>query len=74
MPALCAVGCSGGSDGPTTGKSLQGGGPPVSGIVGGTGTFPAGLEHADVVSALGKAGCSWEPCPPLTMGDQCRSW
>ncbi|MFH8978843.1 hypothetical protein [Streptomyces sp. NPDC017890] len=39
--------------------------------VGGTGTFPAGLKHADVVSALDKTGCSWEPYPPLTFGDQC---
>lgn len=40
-------------------------------IVGGTGTFPAGLKHPDVVSALDKAGCSWAPYPPLTLGDQC---
>ncbi|MFE7951571.1 hypothetical protein [Streptomyces sp. NPDC057426] len=40
-------------------------------VVGGTGTFPAGLRHTDVVSALDKAGCSWEPYPPLTFGDQC---
>ncbi|WP_435229447.1 hypothetical protein [Streptomyces sp. Tue6028] len=40
-------------------------------IVGGTGTFPAGLKHEDVVSALNRAGCSWEPCPALTFGDQC---
>ncbi|MEU9033995.1 hypothetical protein AB0D45_03670 [Streptomyces sp. NPDC048352] len=39
--------------------------------VGRTGAFPAGLRHADVVSALDKAGCSWEPYPPLTFGDQC---
>ena len=39
-------------------------------VVGGTGTFPAGLSHKDVVSALEKAGCSWEPYPPLTFGDQ----
>lgn len=24
-------------------------------------TFPAGLKHADVVSALDRAGCSWKP-------------
>ncbi|WP_329385447.1 hypothetical protein [Streptomyces sp. NBC_01716] len=40
-------------------------------IVGGTGTFPAGLKHADVVSALNKAGCSWEPYLPMTFGNQC---
>ncbi|MGW0854133.1 hypothetical protein [Streptomyces sp. NPDC002690] len=40
-------------------------------VVEGTGTFPAGLSHRDVVSALDKAGCSWEPYPPLTFGDQC---
>jgi hypothetical protein len=28
------AGCSGGSDGPATGRSLQGGGPPISGIIG----------------------------------------
>lgn len=39
-------------------------------IAGGTGTFPAGLSHEDVVSALDKADCSWEPYPPLTFGDQ----
>jgi hypothetical protein len=39
-------------------------------LVGGTGTFPAGLKHADVVSALDKASCPWEPYPPLTFGDQ----
>ncbi|MEU1439299.1 hypothetical protein ABZ438_35250 [Streptomyces sp. NPDC005786] len=38
--------------------------------VGGTGTFLAGLSHEDVVSALDNAGCSWEPYPPLTFGDQ----
>ncbi|MFE3167949.1 hypothetical protein [Streptomyces sp. NPDC059224] len=37
----------------------------------GTETFPAGLTYADVVSALDKAGCSWEPYPSLTFGDQC---
>ncbi|MFF5185678.1 hypothetical protein ACFY30_18155 [Streptomyces sp. NPDC000345] len=40
-------------------------------VVGGTGTFPAGLKHADVVSALDMAGCSWEPHAPLTFGNQC---
>ncbi len=39
-------------------------------VVGGTGTFPAGLSHTDVVSALDKADCSWEPYPPLTFGGQ----
>ncbi|MFI6284435.1 hypothetical protein ACIBCM_06705 [Streptomyces sp. NPDC051018] len=39
-------------------------------VVGGTGGFPAGLKRADVVSALDKAGCSWEPYAPLTFGDQ----
>ncbi|MBD0737462.1 hypothetical protein [Streptomyces sp. CBMA29] len=39
-------------------------------VAGGTGIFPAGLKHADVVSALDRAGCSWEPCPPLTFGGQ----
>ncbi|MEU7023034.1 hypothetical protein ABZ990_20565 [Streptomyces sp. NPDC046203] len=40
-------------------------------ITGGTGTFPGGIGHTDVVAALDKAGCSWEPYPPLTFGDQC---
>lgn len=40
-------------------------------VVGGTGTFPAGLTHTDVVSALDEAGCRWAPYPPLTFGDQC---
>jgi hypothetical protein len=40
-------------------------------VVGGTGTFPAGLKHADVISALDKASCPWQPYPPLTFGDQC---
>ncbi|MEU5160224.1 hypothetical protein AB0G74_11525 [Streptomyces sp. NPDC020875] len=40
-------------------------------IVGGTGTFPAGLKYADVVAALDRAGCSWEPYAPLTFGSQC---
>ncbi|MFF7975677.1 hypothetical protein [Streptomyces sp. NPDC007905] len=39
-------------------------------VAGRTGTFPAGLKHADVVRALDKAGCSWESCPPLTFGGQ----
>jgi hypothetical protein len=39
-------------------------------VTGGTGTFPANLKHADVVSALDKADCSWEPYPPLTFGSQ----
>ncbi|MFD3524204.1 hypothetical protein [Streptomyces sp. NPDC058653] len=41
-----------------------------SSVVGGTGIFPAGLRHADVLSALDRADCSWEPCPSLTFGDQ----
>ncbi|MFJ6699864.1 hypothetical protein ACIQM4_27895 [Streptomyces sp. NPDC091272] len=40
-------------------------------VVDGTGTFPAGLSHGDVISALDKAGCSWEPYAPLTFADQC---
>ncbi|WEH30986.1 hypothetical protein [Streptomyces sp. AM 3-1-1] len=40
-------------------------------VGGGTGAFRAGLSYGDVVSALGKAGCSWEPYPPLTFGNQC---
>ncbi|MFH9430570.1 hypothetical protein ACH4JZ_20095 [Streptomyces sp. NPDC017615] len=40
-------------------------------VAGGTGTFPAGLRHADVVAALDRAGCPWEPHAPLTFGDQC---
>jgi hypothetical protein len=40
-------------------------------LAGGRGTFPAGLTHAGVVSALDKAGCPWEPYPPQTFGDQC---
>ncbi|MFF6836740.1 hypothetical protein ACFY84_33800 [Streptomyces sp. NPDC012438] len=40
-------------------------------VVGGTGTFPAGLKHADVVSALDRAGCSWKPHAALTFGNQC---
>ncbi|MGW1411265.1 hypothetical protein [Streptomyces sp. NPDC002403] len=43
--------------------------PPL--VVGGTGTFPAGLKRTDVVSALDKADCSWAPYPPLTFGNQC---
>ncbi|MFI6895039.1 hypothetical protein ACIBM4_13070 [Streptomyces sp. NPDC050256] len=39
-------------------------------VAGGTDTFPSGLRYADVVSALDRAGCSWEPCPSLTFGDQ----
>ncbi|WP_137991857.1 hypothetical protein [Streptomyces vilmorinianum] len=40
-------------------------------VVGGTGIFPSRLTYADVVSALDKAGCPWQPYPPLTFGDQC---
>ncbi|MEU2184267.1 hypothetical protein [Streptomyces thermolilacinus] len=40
-------------------------------IVEGTGTFPAGLRHVDIISALDKAGCSWAPYAPLTFNDQC---
>lgn len=40
-------------------------------VAGGTGTLPAGLKHADVVSALDRAGCAWEPHAPLTFGNQC---
>lgn len=29
------------------------------------------LRQVDVVSALDRIGCSWEPYPPLTFGDQC---
>lgn len=36
----------------------------------GTGPFPSGLTYADVVSALDRAGCSWETCPSLTFGNQ----
>ncbi|GAA3281093.1 hypothetical protein [Streptomyces lavendulae] len=44
---------------------------PPSVVRGGTGAFPAGLKHADVVSALDRADCSWEPHAPLTFGNQC---
>ncbi|MGV9313591.1 hypothetical protein ACWDR0_15575 [Streptomyces sp. NPDC003691] len=40
-------------------------------VAGGTGTFPAGLKHADVVSALDRADCSWAPHAALTFGNQC---
>ncbi|MFJ3663883.1 hypothetical protein ACIPPM_25880 [Streptomyces sp. NPDC090119] len=40
-------------------------------VVEGTATFPAGLRYADVVAALDRAGCRWEPYAPLTFGDQC---
>ncbi|MFF7755260.1 hypothetical protein ACFZCP_39960 [Streptomyces sp. NPDC007971] len=40
-------------------------------VAGGTDTFPADLKHANVVSALDEAGCSWAPYPPLTFGNQC---
>jgi hypothetical protein len=40
-------------------------------VAGGTDTFPGELKHADVVSALNKADCSWEPHRPLTFGNQC---
>ncbi|WP_232791267.1 hypothetical protein, partial [Streptomyces kanasensis] len=40
-------------------------------VTGGTGTFPARLNHTDIVSALEKAGCSWEPYSPSTFGNQC---
>ncbi|MEU9202090.1 hypothetical protein [Streptomyces sp. NPDC048332] len=39
-------------------------------VAAGTDTFPSGLTYADVVSALDRAGCDWEPCPSLTFGDQ----
>ncbi|WP_326659054.1 hypothetical protein [Streptomyces sp. NBC_00385] len=39
-------------------------------VAAGTDTFPSGLTYADVVSALDRAGCSWEICPSLTFGDQ----
>ncbi|MFF2777469.1 hypothetical protein ACFVU3_21470 [Streptomyces sp. NPDC058052] len=40
-------------------------------VTGGTAEFPAGFRYADVVSALDRAGCAWEPYAPLTFGDQC---
>ncbi|GHF37653.1 hypothetical protein [Streptomyces griseosporeus] len=40
-------------------------------VGGGTVSFPAGLRHTDVVSALDRVGCSWEPYAPLTFGNQC---
>ncbi|MGB8947100.1 MAG: hypothetical protein WCD21_43740 [Streptomyces sp.] len=40
-------------------------------VVGGMGIFPAGLKHADVVSALARAGCSWKPHAALSFGNQC---
>ncbi|MFK4070862.1 hypothetical protein [Streptomyces sp. NPDC029674] len=38
---------------------------------GGTGTFPAGITYAEVVSALDRANCPWAPYPPPTFGTQC---
>ncbi|MBL3671635.1 hypothetical protein JL475_38405 [Streptomyces sp. M2CJ-2] len=40
-------------------------------VAGGTGTFPAAIKQADLISALDEAGCPWQPYPPLTFGDQC---
>ncbi|MCX4751064.1 hypothetical protein OG455_37130 [Kitasatospora sp. NBC_01287] len=40
-------------------------------LAGGSGTFPAAIGFADVVSALEQAGCPWQPHPSLTFGDQC---
>ncbi|MEU4213345.1 hypothetical protein AB0F13_25760 [Streptomyces sp. NPDC026206] len=40
-------------------------------IAGGTSAFPAAIGYPDVVSALDKAGCPWQPYPALTFGDQC---
>ncbi|MEU1624981.1 hypothetical protein ABZ746_06475 [Streptomyces sp. NPDC020096] len=39
-------------------------------VVGGTGTFPAAVNHSDLVSALDKADCPWQPYLPLTFGNQ----
>jgi hypothetical protein len=40
-------------------------------LVGGTGAFPGEIHYADVVAALDRAGCPWQPYPPLTFDDQC---
>ncbi|MGW4286104.1 hypothetical protein ACWEIK_04135 [Streptomyces sp. NPDC004673] len=41
-------------------------------LTGGTGTFPAGPGYADVVAALDRADCPWEPYASLTtFADQC---
>ncbi|MGW7002372.1 hypothetical protein ACWGCW_05995 [Streptomyces sp. NPDC054933] len=32
-------------------------------VVGATGTFPAAVNHSDLVSALDKADCPWQPLP-----------
>ncbi|MGW2272263.1 hypothetical protein [Streptomyces yangpuensis] len=40
-------------------------------VVGGTGVFPARPGHADVVSALDRAGCSWAPYAAPASGNQC---
>ncbi|MEU3612797.1 hypothetical protein ABZ725_10870 [Streptomyces sp. NPDC006872] len=39
-------------------------------LTGGTGSFPGAPSYADVVTALERAGCPWEPHPALTFGDQ----
>ncbi|MFJ6405903.1 hypothetical protein ACIQK9_10315 [Streptomyces hydrogenans] len=40
-------------------------------VAGGTGTFTAGLRHGEVVSALDRVDCPWEPYAPLSFGNQC---
>jgi len=40
-------------------------------IVGGTGAFAAAISYSDVVSALERSGCDWQPYPALTFEGQC---
>ncbi|MEW1862451.1 hypothetical protein AB0399_19100 [Streptomyces sp. NPDC088194] len=42
-----------------------------SAVPGRSQAFPAHLTHRDVVDALDRAGCPWEPCAGLTFGSQC---
>ncbi|MFM9370557.1 hypothetical protein [Streptomyces sp. Da 82-17] len=39
-------------------------------LFGGKREFPARLGHTDVLAGLDRAGCAWEPYPPLTFSDQ----
>ncbi|WP_171165919.1 hypothetical protein [Streptomyces sp. I05A-00742] len=33
--------------------------------------FPGQPQYADVTAALDRAGCAWQPYPPLTFDNQC---
>ncbi|MFI6034127.1 hypothetical protein ACIBBD_08155 [Streptomyces sp. NPDC051315] len=39
-------------------------------LTGGAGTFPGGPAEPDVIAALERAACPWEPDPALTFRDQ----